>query len=118
MSKPDFDRMTKDEILEWFETTDDVSPIFDGMQPATEEVRRSSTPPMLLASIRLPVSMVEEIDRFAEADGVSRSDLIRDALTAFIADRTKVVSRDEADEALELLRRIVHERTEPRAEAA
>jgi metal-responsive CopG/Arc/MetJ family transcriptional regulator len=72
---------------------------------------------MLLASIRLPVEMVDRIDEYAQSDGVTRSDLVRDAITAYLADRTKDVSRDEAEQALAVISRIVHERT-GRADAA
>jgi predicted DNA-binding protein len=114
---PDFDRMTKDEILDWCESTDDVTPLFAGMQPATEEIRRPPGPPMLLASIRLPVEMVDRIDEYAQNDGVTLSDFVRDAIAAYIADRAKDVSRDEAEQALAVISRIVHERT-GRADAA
>jgi predicted DNA-binding protein len=117
MTTPDFSSMNKDEILDWFENTDDITPLFAGMQPAREEIRRPSGPPMLLASIRLPVEMVDRIDEFAEGDGVTRSDLVRDAIAAYIVDRTKDVSRDEAEQALAVISRIVHERT-GRADAA
>ncbi len=117
MTLPDFDRMTKDEILEWFDNTKDLSPLIRTMRPDTEEVRRSPNPPMMLASIRLPVEMVYRIDEFAEGDGVTRSDLVRDAIAAYIVDRTKDVSRDEAEQALAVISRIVHERT-GRADAA
>jgi Arc/MetJ-type ribon-helix-helix transcriptional regulator len=108
---PDFDRMTKDEILDWFDNAEDLSPLVKTMLPDTEEVRRSSNPPMMLASIRLPVEMVFRIDEYAQSDGVTRSDLVRDAIAAYLADRTKDVSRDEAEQALAVISRIVHERT-------
>jgi predicted transcriptional regulator len=115
---PDFDRMTKDEILEWFDRTEDLSPLIRTMQPDTEEIRRSPHPPMMLASIRLPVELVYKVDTLAQSDGVTRSDLVREAIAAYIADRTGTVSRDEAEHALAVISRIVHERTTPTADAA
>jgi predicted DNA-binding protein len=114
---PDFDRMTKDEILEWFDNTPDLSPLIRTMKPATEEIRRPPGPSMMLASVRLPLEMVDRIDEYAQSDGVTRSDLVRDAIAAYIADRAKDVSRDEAEQALAVISRIVHERA-GRADAA
>ncbi len=119
MSSPDFDRMTKDEVLAWVDTAEDISPVLASMIPATQPVGRATTDtPMVLASIRLPVVMVEQLDSLADLQGVRRSDIIRDALTAYIAERTLPVGRDEAEHALDVLRRIVANRTDRRADAA
>lgn len=119
MSSPDFERMTKDEVIAWFDAADDISPVLKSMVPATEPViRPANDMPMMLASIRLPVAMVEQLDSLADLDGVRRSDVIREALAAYLAERTSPVGRDEAERALDVLRRIVADRTAPHAEAA
>jgi hypothetical protein len=74
VSGPDFEHMTKDEIIAWFETTEDISPLLATMTPATEAVQRQSTDgPMMLVSIRLPVAVVERLDSVADLQGVRRS---------------------------------------------
>jgi predicted DNA-binding protein len=119
VSGPDFEHMTKDEIIAWFETTEDISPLLATMTPATEAVQRQSTDgPMMLVSIRLPVAVVERLDSVADLQGVRRSDVIREALAAYLDERAAPVGRDEAERALEVLRRVVADRTEVRPEAA
>jgi predicted DNA-binding protein len=116
---PDFERMTKDEIIAWFKTTDDVTPMLESMQPATEPASRSVTEiPMMLASIRLPVVLVEQLNHLADVQGVRRSDVIRDALATYVTDRTAPVARDEAEHALDVLRRIVASRHNENDQAA
>jgi Arc/MetJ-type ribon-helix-helix transcriptional regulator len=119
MSGPDFERMSKDEVLAWFDHADDISPVVATMDAAAEPVRRApSDGPMMLASIRLPVATVEQLDALAELDGVRRSDVIRDALAAYLRDRTSPIGRDEAERALDVLRRVVAGGTGPEGEAA
>lgn len=108
MSGPDFDRMTKDQVIAWFTTAEDISPVVSSMSPATESISRPETGiPMMLASIRLPVILVEQLDRLAELLGVRRSELIRDALASYIKEKTTPVGRDEAEHALDVLRRAI-----------
>src|SRR5262245_42585431 len=111
--------MTKDEIVAWFDASDDISPMLASMAPASEPVT-SPTPgiPMMLASIRLPVAMVEQLDSIADIDGQRRSDIIRAALAAYIFERTSAVGRDEAERALDVLRKVVASRTTPPTKAA
>jgi len=66
---------------------------------------------MMLASIRLPVVLVEQLDHLAASQGVRRSDIVREALTTYVVDQTAPVGRDEAEHALDVLRRIVADRT-------
>ena len=118
LTGPDFERMTKDEVIAWFKSTNDVSPILESMRPATEPPSRSATEiPMMLASIRLPVVLVDQLNHIADVQGVRRSDVIRDALAAYVTDRTAPVGRDEAEHALDVLRRVVasHGDTDHRA---
>ncbi len=42
MTGPDFETMSKDEVIAWFRTTDDVSPVLTSMTPATDVVSRPS----------------------------------------------------------------------------
>ena len=51
MRAPDFDEMTKEEVIAWFKSTTDLSPMLASMTPATEPATRPETP-MMLASIR------------------------------------------------------------------
>jgi predicted DNA-binding protein len=111
--------MTKDEVLAWFDSAEDISPVLASTTPVTEPVTRTQADsPMMLASIRLPVDMVEQLDSFADMEGVRRSDIVRRALTAYLAERTAPVGRDEAEQALDVLRRLVVGRNDPRAQAA
>lgn len=108
MNGPDFEQMTKDELIAWFRSTNDLSPMLASMVPATEPVSRpASEVPMLLASIRLPVILVEQLDSLAKMQGVRRSDVIRDALAAYVVEKTSPVGQDEAEHALDVIRRIV-----------
>jgi metal-responsive CopG/Arc/MetJ family transcriptional regulator len=68
---------------------------------------------MQLFSFRLPPELIEQIDRLAERDRKRRADLIREALTRYVADRTAPVAHDEAERALETLRRLLPPRTPP-----
>jgi predicted DNA-binding protein len=119
VTTPDFDRMTKDEVIAWFNTTDNLGPAVASMTPATEPApRRPAEVPMMLASIRLPVALVEQLDSLADLQGVRRSDVIREALTAYVGERTSPVDRDEAEHALDVLRRLVANRGDDHAVAA
>ena len=62
---------------------------------------------MQLYSFRLPPELIEQIDRLADRDRKRRADLIREALTRYVADRTAPVAVDEAERALETLRRLI-----------
>ncbi|WP_173160922.1 ribbon-helix-helix protein, CopG family [Phytohabitans suffuscus] len=111
--------MSRDDVLAWFDRADDISPVIATMDAAPEPVRRAAGDgPMMLASIRLPVATVEQLDALAELDGVRRSDIVREALAAYLRDRTSPVGRDEAERALDVLRRVVAGRGGAQVEAA
>lgn len=119
MSGPDFDRMPKDDVVSWFDASDDISPVLATLMPVSEQVVRPATDgPMALISIRLPVAMVEEFDSLADLQRVRRSDVIREALSAYIAAQNAQVRPDEAERALDVLRRVVAGRLGKPAEAA
>jgi predicted transcriptional regulator len=109
--------MTKDEVIAWFRTTDTLAPVIRSMTPSAEPAAGPVPEiPMMLASIRVPVPVVEEVDRLADEDGVRRSDIIREALGRYIMMRRSTVSPDEAQHALDVLRRVVTAREgSPRA---
>ena len=108
MSLPDFDQMTKEEIIEWFDTTEDHSALLATMVPSTEPVEPPGPDGFpLLLSVRLPIPLVEKVEAIAEAQGVSRSEIIREALVAYVAEKPSPVSRDEARHALDVLSRVV-----------
>ncbi|WJK43174.1 ribbon-helix-helix domain-containing protein [Solwaraspora sp. WMMA2056] len=118
MSEPDFDRMTKDEVIAWFQNTDSLAPVIRSVTPAPA-TGPAPEAPMMLVSIRLPVALVEQLDRLAEESTARRSDVIREALTGYVAGRTAPVGRHEAEQALDVLRRIVTAHTnEGHADAA
>ena len=106
MSEPDFDRMSKDEVITWFQNTDSLAPVIRSMTavPATGVAPEA---PMMLVSIRLPVALVEQLERIAGESATRRSDVIRDALTGYVTARTGPVGQHEAEHALDVLRRIV-----------
>ena len=62
---------------------------------------------MSLFSFRLPVDLMETLDALADRDGKRRADLVREALTSYVAARTAPVQTDEALHALEVLRKLV-----------
>jgi metal-responsive CopG/Arc/MetJ family transcriptional regulator len=68
---------------------------------------------MGLYSFRLPEGLVETIDALAELDHKRRADLVREALTEYVTARTAPVERDEAQRALEILRKIVEKQGLP-----
>ncbi|WP_229398292.1 ribbon-helix-helix domain-containing protein [Micromonospora okii] len=118
MTEPDFDRMTKNEVVAWFQNTDSLAPVIKSMTAAPAPGGAPGTP-MMLVSIRLPVSLVEQLDHLADQAATRRSDIVRDALTSYVADQIAPVSQDEAEHALDVLRRIVTTRTtQGRADAA
>jgi Arc/MetJ-type ribon-helix-helix transcriptional regulator len=106
VTEPNFDLMTKDEIVAWFQHTESLAPVISSMTPAPPSGPAPEAP-MMLISIRLPVALVDHLDRLAEQSGARRSEVIRDALAGYVADRTEPVGRDEARHALDVLRRIV-----------
>jgi metal-responsive CopG/Arc/MetJ family transcriptional regulator len=58
------------------------------------------------------------LDSLADLQGVRRSDVIRDALTAYVVEKTSPVGRDEAEHALDILRRIVANHVDPHDQTA
>ncbi|WP_344405547.1 ribbon-helix-helix domain-containing protein [Dactylosporangium fulvum] len=119
MSGPDFERMSKDEVVAWFDASDDVSPLLSAVAPVSDGVVSPAVDgPMAMISIRLSVAMVEELDGLAEVQQARRSDVIREALVSYIRERTAPVGPDDAVQALEVLRKVVAGRFGNQAEAA
>jgi len=82
--------------------------MFRGMAPLDDDDDEvGAAPSMMLASFRLPVTLVQQIDEIAERDRKRRADIIREALAGYVAERTGPVTRDEARHALEILRRAI-----------
>jgi len=52
----------------------------------------------------MPVRLAEQLDELAYRTGARRSDVMREALTRFVAEQTAPVPRDEAEHALDVLR--------------
>ncbi|MEV4140916.1 ribbon-helix-helix domain-containing protein [Dactylosporangium sp. NPDC049742] len=80
--------------------------------------RHARTSPDKFTGIRLPVAMVEELDGLADAQHARRSDVIREALAGYVRERTAPVGPDDAQQALEVLRKVVAGRFGNQAEAA
>jgi predicted transcriptional regulator len=119
MSGPDFERMSKDEVVAWFDASDDVSPLLSTVESVADGVvSPAADGPMAMISIRLPVAMVEELDGLADVQQARRSDVIREALASYIRERTAPVGPDDAEQALEVLRKVVAGRFGNQAEAA
>ncbi|WP_329017726.1 hypothetical protein OG271_13245 [Micromonospora rifamycinica] len=83
MAEPDFDRMTNDEVVAWFQQTDSLAPVIRSMA-ATPASGTAPETPMVLVSTRLPVELVKHRDRLGEQAASRRSDVIRDALTRYV----------------------------------
>ena len=61
---------------------------------------------------------MDQLDNLADLTGVRRSDIIRDALAAYVVEKTSPVGRDEAEHALDVLRRLVANRSDSNGRAA
>lgn len=119
MSGPDFERMSKDEVVAWFDSSEDVSPLLSAVAPVSDGVTSPVVDgPMALISIRVPVAMVDDLESLADLQGVRRSDVIREALASYVRERTAPVGPDDAAQALEVLRKVVAGRFGNQAEAA
>lgn len=111
MTGPDFDRMSKDELVAWFDSAEDISPLLEKMEPATDSVEPLGPGvPMVLVSLRLPAATLDALNELAALEQTRRSDIIRDAIARHVAARTAEVDVDEAERALDVLRRVVEER--------
>ncbi|WP_327003810.1 ribbon-helix-helix domain-containing protein [Dactylosporangium sp. NBC_01737] len=86
MHGPDFDRMSKDEVIAWLDP-----PVDTGLSPSAPELdletRRSADVPMTPVNIWLPVPMLRELDRVAGVRNAQRADVIRQALSSHLAQR-------------------------------
>jgi Arc/MetJ-type ribon-helix-helix transcriptional regulator len=116
MSGPEFDDMSKAEIVEWFSNAsdDELAEVVRTAQPASDVPAAASgagtaAVPLLLTSIRLPVELVRELDEVAAAEGTNRSEAIRIAVAAFLRERRGAVGPTEAERALDVLRRLVQQ---------
>ena len=119
VSGPDFERMSKNEVVVWFDSAEDISPLLSAVEPVSDVVASPATDaPMALISIRLPVAMVDELDSLADVQRVRRSDIVRDALASYVRERTAPVGPDDAEQALEVLRKVIAGRFGNQAEAA
>src|SRR5205085_10445658 len=102
-----FERMSRDEIVAWFDSAEDISPLLSGLTPVSEAVVSPATDgPMAMISIRVPVALVDELDSLADAQHTRRSDVIREALSSFVREQTAPVGPDDAEQALEVLRKV------------
>jgi|RhiMetdeSRZDD1v2_1073273.scaffolds.fasta_scaffold233461_3 predicted transcriptional regulator len=119
MKEPDFAGMTKDEIVAWFRSAESLAPVMEAMRPSTDPA--PGTPPdapMMLVSIRVPVSLMGELDDLGRLHGIRRSEVIREALTEYVHERKRPVDRDDAEHALDVLRRVVATHREGHTDAA
>jgi hypothetical protein len=124
VSAPDFEKMSKAEIVRWFSTAPEASlvEVLRGAHkvddPPTATRPDDGSIPLMLTSIRLPVELVRSLDAVAGAEGLNRSEAIRFAIAEFVRQRTGEVSPSEAEHALDVLRRVVGEHANSRGDAA
>ena len=101
------------------DTSEDVSPLLSAVEPVADGVvSPAADGPMAMISIRLPVAMVEELDGLADAQQARRSDVIREALASYVQGADRAGGSDDAQQALEVLRKVVAGRFGNQAEAA
>jgi predicted DNA-binding protein len=116
--------MSRDQALSWFIDAPeaDLAEVVRTARPVkddAEDVARVETAiPLMLTSIRLPVELVRFLDEVAAAEGVTRSEAIRQAVARYVGDRRGGVSPSEAQHALDVLRRVVGEHASIYREAA
>jgi hypothetical protein len=82
---PDFTRMTKEELAEWF-LANDVSRLIAAAGPAKEpavQVDEQGEPVMRPATFRLPPSMLEWLETTAGRDREGKSGIVRRALQEY-----------------------------------
>jgi predicted transcriptional regulator len=119
VNEPNFQAMTKEQIVAWFRSACTLAPIMATMTPSTEPpaAARPETP-MMLISIRLPVDLVTDLDEIGRRHGTRRSETIRTALTEYVREQTDSVESDEGEHALDVLRRIVAQHRSSQIDAA
>jgi predicted transcriptional regulator len=76
-----FDSMSEDEFFAWMTHPEGLAP---------------DAPMTMLLGVRLPVDLVYRLDLVVERDGTNRADVLRDALTAYLADRVVDIAPDRA----------------------
>ena len=79
-----FDSMSEDEFFAWMTHPEGLAP---------------DAPMTLLVGVRLPVDLVYRLDLAVEEDGATRAAVVRDALTAHLADRLTDIAIPRADAA-------------------
>lgn len=82
---PDFAKMTKEEIGEWFMNNDTSELIMRGERPTEPlvQVDRDGVPVMRPATFRLPPAMLDWLQRAAGRDREGRSGIVRRALEEY-----------------------------------
>jgi hypothetical protein len=83
---PDFDRMSKDEVIAWLDPPVDAGAPARSPEPDLE-TRRASDVPMTPVNVWLPAPMLRELDRVAGVRNAQRADVIRQALSSHLAQR-------------------------------
>jgi predicted transcriptional regulator len=76
-----FDSMGEDEFFAWIAHPEGFAP---------------DMPMTLLLGVRLPVDLVYRLDLVVEHGGASRSEVLREALVAYLADRVTDIAPDRA----------------------
>lgn len=76
-----FDSMSEDEFFAWMTHPEGLAP---------------DAPMTMLLGARLPVDLVYRLDLVVERDGTTRSDVLRDALAAYLADRVVEIAPDRS----------------------
>jgi len=82
---PDFNRMTKEEIGDWFLSTDTNALLAQGERPSEPMVQVDvhGEPAMRPATFRLPPAMLEWLEQAAGRDREGKSGIVRRALQEY-----------------------------------
>lgn len=77
-------KMSRDELVAYFEAGGDISELLRGAVRGPDLGPAPAELPMMVTAVRLPVTTVERLDALAGRDRAGRSGLIRRAIDEFL----------------------------------
>lgn len=85
MTEPNFDAMTKEQVIEWLADADDMRPWVEWAKPTSfpgtfVQVDENNQPMLKVVTVKMPVDMVTRLDSAAGRDREGRSGVIRQAV--------------------------------------
>ena len=86
MSLPNFDTMTRDQIIDWV-MNNPITELLPTMTPGDDPIivlNPPTTEPMTLISVRMPEAVIATLDEVVGRDKDGRSGLIRLAVTEYL----------------------------------